>query len=235
MLPELEQLLILQEKDQHIRRLKLDLKRLPADQERAKAKLASDTEAVRGAKERVQLNEVAMKNLELQIQTRRDTIAKLKVQQFETRKNEEYAALGHEVVRYTNDVTKLEDEELALMEKAETLKAQLAECQQALAATQALVDDELAQIAEHQKNVTGQLEEFGAVRQGLAGAIDPDLLERYERIFNHKGDAAVVELSGAICRGCNMKVTPACINAAKAERSLVTCPNCGRLVYFAEL
>jgi predicted nucleic acid-binding Zn-ribbon protein len=235
MLPELEQLLILQEKDQHIRRLKLDLKRLPADQERAKAKLASDTEAVRAAKERVQLNEVAMKNLELQIQTRRDTIAKLKVQQFETRKNEEYAALGHEVVRYTSDVTKLEDEELALMEKAETLKAQLAECQQALAATQALVDEELAQIAERQKNVTGQLEEFGAVRQGLAGAIDPDLLERYERIFNHKGDAAVVELSGAICRGCNMKVTPACINAAKAERSLVTCPNCGRLVYFAEL
>jgi len=234
MLPELEQLLILQEKDQHIRRLKLDLKRLPADQERAKDKLASDTEAVRAAKERVQQNEVAMKNLELQIQTRKDTIAKLKVQQYETRKNEEFAALGHEVERYGREVTKLEDDDLELMEKAETLKAEFAQAQKALAATRTLVDEELAKIAERQTNVTAQLAEFDGIRKGLAGHIDPDLLERYERIFNHRGDAAVVELQSGICRGCNMKVTAACISAAKGEKALVACSNCGRLVYFAE-
>ncbi len=234
MLPELEQLLILQEKDQHIRRLKLDLKRLPAEQERAKAKLASDTEAVRAAKERVQLNEVAMKNLELQIQTRKDTIAKLKIQQYETRKNDEFAALGHEVVRYGADVTALEDQELVLMEKAEVLKAELTKCQEALASTTALVNDELARISEREGNVTTQLAEFTVVRKSLADKADPDLVERYDRIFNHRGDAAVVELQGGICRGCNMKVTPACINAAKAEKSLVTCPNCGRLVYFTD-
>lgn len=234
MLPELEQLLILQEKDQHIRRLKLDLKRLPADQERAKSKLANDTEAVRAAKEKVQLNEVAMKNLELQIETRKNTITKLKVQQYETRKNEEFAALGHEVERYGREVTKLEDDELALMEKGESLKADLTESQKALTATQALVDEELEKIVERQKNVTVQLAEFNGLRAGLAEKTDPDLLERYDRIFNHRGDAAVVELQGGICRGCNMKVTPACINAAKAERTLVTCPNCGRLVYIAE-
>jgi uncharacterized protein len=235
MLPELEQLLILQEKDQHIRRLKLDLKRLPADQERAKAKLATDTEAVRAAKERVQLNEVAMKNLELQIQTRKDTIAKLKIQQYETRKNDEFAALGHEVVRYSADVTSLEDQELVLMEKAEVLKADLGKCQEALAATTALVDEELAKITERQGHVSAQLAEFNGVRKTLADRVDPDLLERYDRIFNHRGDAAIVELSGGICRGCNMKVTPACINAARAEKSLVTCPNCSRLVYFTDL
>jgi predicted nucleic acid-binding Zn-ribbon protein len=235
MLPELEQLLILQEKDQHIRRLKLDLKRLPADQERAKGKLASDTDAVRVAKERVMQNEVAMKSLELQIQTRKDTIAKLKVQQYETRKNDEFAALGNEVVRYGNEVTKLEDDEIALMEKAEILKAELAAAQQALAATQKLVDEELTQIAERQKHVTTQLNEFNTVRADLAAKVEPDLLEKFDRIFNHRGDAAVVELNGSVCRGCNMKVTPACTAAAKVEKSLVTCSNCGRLVYYSEL
>ncbi len=234
MLPELEQLLILQEKDQHIRRLKLDLKRLPADQERAKSNLAADTEAVRAAKERVQLNEVAMKSLELQIQTRKDTIARLKVQQYETRKNEEFAALGHEVVRYGNEATKLEDDELVLMEKGETLKAELAECQKALTATQARVNEELKNIAERQGHVTGQLAEFDGIRNGLAEKSDPDLLERYDRIFNHRGDSAIVELQAGICRGCNMKVTPACLSAAKADKSLVTCSNCGRLVYIAD-
>ncbi len=235
MLPELEQLLILQDKDQHIRRLKLDLKRLPADQERAKGKLASDTEAVRAAKERLMQNEVAMKNLELQIQTRKDTISKLKVQQYETRKNDEFAALGNEIVRYGNEVTKLEDDEIAVMEKAETLKAELTAAQQALAATQVLVDEELAKIAERQQHVTTQLDEFNSARAELAAKVDPDLLEKFDRIFNHRGDAAVVELNGSVCRGCNMKVTPACTAAAKAEKSLVSCSNCGRLVYYSEL
>ena len=234
MLPELEQLLILQEKDQHIRRLKLDLKRLPADQERAKAKLAADTEAVRAAKERVLQNEVAMKNLELQIQTRKDTIAKLKIQQYETRKNEEFAALGHEVERYGNEVTRLEDEELELMEKAEQLKSDLTESQKALGATQARVDEELGKITERHSNVTAQLAEFERIRSDLAGKTDPDLLDRYDRIFHHRGDAAVVELQGGICRGCNMKVTAACVSAARGEKTLVACSNCGRLVYFAE-
>jgi predicted nucleic acid-binding Zn-ribbon protein len=235
MLPELEQLLILQEKDQHIRRLKLDLKRLPADQERAKGKLATDTEAVRTAKERVMQNEVAMKSLELQIQTRKDTITKLKIQQYETRKNDEFAALGNEVVRYGNEVTKLEDDEIVLMEKAEVLKADLAEAQKALVETQARVDEELAKVAERQKNVSAQLAEFNGTRAGIAAKVDPDLLEKFDRIFNHKGDAAVVELSGTVCRGCNMKVTPACVSAAKADKTLVTCSNCGRLVYYSEL
>ncbi len=234
MLPELEQLLILQEKDQHIRRLRLDLKRLPADQERAKGNLAADTETVRAAKEKVQLNEVAMKSLELQIQVRKDSIAKLKIQQYETRKNEEFAALGHEVVRYGNDVTKLEDDELVLMEKAEVLKVELAECQKALAATQARVDEELKNIAERQVHVTAQLAEFDAIRKGLAAKADEDLLERYDRIFNHRGDSAIVELQAGICRGCNMKVTPACLSSARAEKSLATCSNCGRLVYIAD-
>jgi predicted nucleic acid-binding Zn-ribbon protein len=214
--------------------LKLDLKRLPADQERAKGKLAADTESVRAAKEQAQLNEVAIKNLELQIQTRRDTISKLKVQQFETRKNEEYTALGHEVERYGRDVTKLEDDEIVLMEKAETLKAGLTDRQKDLAATQARVDEELKQIADRHQHVTAQLAEFDAVRKGLADKTDPDLLERYDRIFNHRGDSAVVELQAGICRGCNMKVTPACIQAAKADRTLVTCSNCGRFVYLGE-
>ena len=235
MLPELEQLLILQDKDQHIRRLRLDLKRLPADTDRAKGKQASDTEAVRAAKERVQLNEVAMKHLELQIQTRKDTITRLKVQQYETRKNDEFTALANEVVRYGNEVAKLEDEELVLMEKAETLKEEHAAAVSALAKTQALVDEELAKIAERQQHVSAQLQEFDTARAGLAGKVDEDLLERYDRIFANRGDSAVVELNGTVCRGCHMKVTPSCVTDAKIEKSLVPCSNCGRFVYYSEL
>ena len=75
------------------------------------------------AKKAVQENEVAMKNLEIEIETRNDSIAKLKIQQYETKKNEEFRAMGTEIERYGNEVRELEDQELELMEKGETLKA----------------------------------------------------------------------------------------------------------------
>ncbi len=232
MLPELAQLLILQDKDQQIRRLRADLKKMPSDAEKAKAKLAGDQQATAAAKEAAQLNEVAIKNVELQIQTRRETIVRLKTQQFETRKNEEYAALGHEAVRYTAEVAKLEDDQLVLMEKAEELKAAHDAAAKALADTQAYVTSELGKIKERYINVTAQTKELEVVRAGLAAKVEETLLGRYERIAAGKGDA-IAELNGHVCKGCNMKVTAATFNAARAEREFVNCPNCSRIVYIA--
>ena len=141
MLPEIEQLLILQDKDQVLRRLRNDVKKMPADAEAAKARLAGAAAAVAAAKEEANRNEVAIKSLELQIQTRRDTIVKLKTQQFETRKNEEFTALAHETARSEGDVAKLEDEEMALMEKGEVLKAKLQESLAHHSATEALAKE----------------------------------------------------------------------------------------------
>lgn len=231
MLPEIEQLLILQDKDQTIRRLHADLKRLPQEEERAKQKLATDQVAVQAAKTRVQENEVTMKNLELQILTRRDTIAKLKVQQFETRKNDEFQALGHEVVRYEKEVTGLEDQELELMEKGEKLRSDLGAALTGLAATEKLVEEELRKLQERQIQVGGQMKDFETKRKEQAGKIDEDLLETYDRIFKHRGDLAVAPIVGNICRGCNMKVAPSVLVAAKGEKQMVNCSNCGRIVY----
>jgi predicted nucleic acid-binding Zn-ribbon protein len=234
MLPEITQLLILQDKDQTLKRLQTELKRLPMEEERAKQKLASDTEAVKVAKHTMQENEVAMKNLELQIDTRKQTISRLKVQQFETRKNDEYAALGNEVVRYTAEISGLEDQEMELMEKAELLKSALAKAQEGLAASQKHVDAELGQITERIKNLDVQVKEVQTARDGLAAKVDEDLLEMYGRIWKSRGDSAVVAIAGNICRGCNMKVAPAVLMGVKGDKVLTNCSNCGRLVYLGD-
>ena len=80
--------------------------------------------------------EVKIKNIQLDVQTRQTSIKRLQDQQFETRKNDEFAALGHEIKRYEADVTKLEDGELEQMEALETAKAKLKDAQAKLAATQ---------------------------------------------------------------------------------------------------
>ena len=232
MLPEIEQLLILQDKDQHLRRWRGEIKKMPSDAEAAKGRLAAATAAVAAAKEEVNLNQMAIKNLELQIRTRRDTIVKLKTQQFETRKNEEFTALAHETTRYENDVTKLEDEEMELMEKGEILSGTLKEAQDHLAMIDAFVKDELAKIRERYINLQTQIKEFEGIRAGLASKVAEELMERYDRILAGKGEV-IAELNDHVCTGCHMKVTAATFNDARAEKSIPYCPNCGRMVYIA--
>src|SRR5947208_16066573 len=65
------------------------------------------------------------KKLELDVGTRAETISRLKTQQYQTRKNDEFQAIGHEIERYENEIRKLEDQELELMIEADQLKSDI--------------------------------------------------------------------------------------------------------------
>lgn len=235
MLPEIELLLILQNKDQAIRKLQRELKRIPLEEEDARGRLSDDTAAVAAIKEKIQQNEISIKNLELDIETRRTTITRLKTQQFETKKNEEYTALGNEVVRYEKEVSALEDKELGFMEIAEDLNGELKVAKEKLAASQALVDEELEQLAGRRANCEQQVVDLEAERAAAAAKIKEDLLSRYERTLAAKKDAALVPLQhGTTCGGCHMKVTSATANGTKAEKVITACEQCGRILYLGD-
>lgn len=231
MLPEVEKLLVIQDRDQRIQALKKDLAKIPKQMEQARLKLSGDQAAVEKAKDGIKANEVAMKSLELDIQTRQNTIGRLKTQQFETRKNEEYQALGHEVERYGREISGLEDQELELMEKGENLRAKLAECEAALAKTQEVVDAELQRLEERKANEEGQIAEMEADRARLQTGIDGGVLSIYERLFKNKGDVAIAALENGQCKGCHMKVTSSTAIKVKGEKEVTNCENCGRILY----
>jgi predicted nucleic acid-binding Zn-ribbon protein len=230
MFAEIKTLLIVQDRDARLRRLRDELRRLPEEAARAKGRVAGDEAALQAAKSAATENEMAIHRHQLDIDTRRTTIGRLKTQQFETRKNDEYTALGHEIDRYAADIARLEDEELALMEKGEGLKAKAAAAAAALAASKARVQDELNQMKERHVTLTAQIAEGDAERTVLAGEVDPAVLARYDRIFEKKAPA-VVPLEHGICGGCHMKVTPTTLTQVKAEKGLAYCENCGRLLY----
>lgn len=230
MLPVVSQLLQLQERDQRIRSLSKDLKDNPKLQERAKGRLADDEAAVAAAQGRVREVELKIKNLELDAQTRRNTIARLKEQQFATRKNEEFQAMGHEIQRYEKEVTGLEDQELDLMEQLEGVKPGLVEANQKLSATKKLVEDELKELAERAKAIEARITELKAERAQLAAPIEPETLGLYDRLVKNKGDAVALMENG-ICKGCHVKVVSGTLQSLKADENITQCEQCGRILY----
>ena len=231
MLPEIEQLLIIQDRDQKITKLNSDIERLPLEEQQAKQRLKSVIESVNSAESEIKGNEVEISKIELDIDTRKDSITKLKNQQLETKKNEEFAAMEHSITNYQDEISKLEDSQLELMEKGEELNDSLEEANDIHAKEQKVVDAELAIIKERKIQFSKKIEELKSDREKIASSIDNDLLDQYNRIFKSKKGVAVSELVNDICSGCHMKVTPTTAGMVRAEKVVSTCDQCGRILY----
>ena len=232
MLKEIEQLLILQDRDRKIRTLKAELKLAPAERKELEERLAAGSRQLDAAKLKGREIEVERKKLENEAQSKRDTIAKYQTQKFQTRKNEEFQALTNEITRYEGEVRLLEDRELELMEQAEAQKAVISEAEKHATATKAQVARLLEALDGKLKTIDVQLRELEAERGRLATEFDEDLLDTYSRLFSSKGDSAVVPLEHDVCMGCHMKVTAASAARVKARREIVHCEQCGRILYW---
>jgi uncharacterized protein len=231
---ELEQLLILQDRDQKIRQIRTEIETVPLRRSSLEAQLAASRASVEGLKQRARQVEIDRKRLELDVGTRTETISRLKTQQYQTRKNEEFRAIGHEIERYENEIRKIEDDELELMVLADKVKADLAEEEKKATAAQNSIARQTADLEEKSKALESQLQVLSKERSELAGKIDEDLLGRFERLFKSKGDAAVVAIEHGVCTGCHMKVTTATAAQVRAGKEIVSCENCGRILYFGE-
>jgi len=228
---ELEQLLILQDRQQKIRQIQTEIKTLPLERSRLESQLAASAAGVDSLKHKTRQLEVERKKLELDVGARTDSIARLKTQQYQTRKNDEFQALGHEIERYQNEIQKLEDQELELMIESDKLKAEVDAAEKNAGATKDTISRQLANLETKSKALETQHGELTSEREALASKIDADLLDQFERLFNSKGDAAIVAVEHGVCTGCHMKVTTATASQVKAGKEIVSCENCGRILY----
>lgn len=233
MLPDIERLLILQSRDQSIAELETDLKRIPAEKDLARTRLSSSQTAVDLAKAAMQENEMAIKTVELDIETRKTTIGRLKTQQFETRKNEEFRALNTEVEKYQAQIDELETTELELMEGGDELRLKLKAARELLAKAEASVDEDLQAYDQREKEERDRLAELREQRTKSEAAIsDEDALELYDRLRKARGTKVVVNLSpSGQCDGCHVKVTPSTLIKVQSDKEMVQCENCGRILY----
>jgi hypothetical protein len=97
MLETIEKLLILQDRDQKIRRVTGELGHIEPERQALKAKAANTQAGLESAKLRVKQIESSRKELELEVEAKKLMIARYANQQLQTRKNEEYRALANEI------------------------------------------------------------------------------------------------------------------------------------------
>jgi predicted nucleic acid-binding Zn-ribbon protein len=232
--PELEQLLILQDRDRRIKQIRAEVKSLPLQRAQLESQLAAINAGVEAIKSQAKHAEMDRKKLELDVGTRTESINRLRTQQYETRKNEEFRAIGNEIERYQKEISALEDQELEIMDQLDKLKVQVGEEEKKATAGRESVARQVADLEGKGTILEGRLAELIKERAEIASRIDEDLLDRFERLFASKGDAAIVALEHEVCTGCHMKLTTQTVHRVKSGREIVGCEQCGRILYNAE-
>lgn len=231
MLDEIRALLVLQDRDRKRMSALKDLAKIPEEETRSKQKLAGDEAAVERAKAATREAELTVKRIELESETCRTTIERLKRQQFETRKNEEFQAFGHEIKRYESNLDAHETRELEAMEQVDLARAGQDQAQAALERSRKIVEDDLAELAQRRNTLVAREAELAIERERLAREVDVDLLVTYQRLMKSKDGLALATLEGGRCGGCHMKLIPSTVINTQSGSEIVRCEDCGRILY----
>lgn len=228
----IEKLLVLQDRDRKIKQLTKESDDIPARRKLSETRLQEHKAALQAAQDDLKKNAAAIKGVELEIDTLRQRILKLREQQTQIKTNEEYRAIEREVAGVEKQIRDFEDREMALMEETEGLRANVGRMEQRLKQEDAVVQSDRDALDIRLKGIQGEIERLKAERDGFAKDIDADWLARYERVFRHTGDFALVPIESASCGGCHMKLPPQVTQDVKKNLSLISCTFCGRILYW---
>lgn len=233
MFETIEKLLILQDRDRHIHRVKSELEHIEPERQVLKSRTSGAQTALDNAKTRVKELESRRKDLDLEVQTKKNLIEKYANQQLQTRKNEEYRALAHEIETCKQDIFKIEDQEIELMEQGEAAQKEVVRATGVAAEAKKLMDDQVAHLGAREGNLKKELEQLLSNREQLASAVDESTRSRYERLMKSKGGNVVVGVQHGVCGGCHMKLPTQIVVSCQAQNEIVTCINCGRILYYS--
>jgi predicted nucleic acid-binding Zn-ribbon protein len=232
MLEAIEKLLILQDRDRKLSMLTEELTHIPMERQQLQAKAAQAQSNLEAAKLQTKHLESERKKLELDVEAKKGLIERYSLQQFQTKKNEEYRALAHEIELCKQAISKLDDQQLELMEQGDAAQKEVTAISQATAEMKRTLDSRLADLAGREKNLQTEFNELRTNRDDLAGAVDEIARSRYERLFKHKGQNVVVGIQHGVCGGCHMQLSRQILVTCQAEQEITTCPNCGRILYY---
>lgn len=233
MLPIIEQLLVLQDRDRRLNRLRAELADVPPQRKRLQDRASLTAATYESAKLRGRQIESDRKKLELEVQTKQEFIRKIETQQGATKSNDEYKRYTHQIETTHGEINGLEDQELVLMEQADAAAKEVAAAAVVAAAQKAESDKQLADLAAREANLQKELALVSAEREAQAGKIDEQVVVRYDRILKTKGDNVVVGVANVTCGGCHMKLPQQVFLAAKAQSEIISCSSCGRMLYYS--
>lgn len=195
--------------------------------------VAEAARRLEGAREQIHADQGRLKALDLEVQSIRARQTRMEADLYSGRVGnpKELQAMQDDVASLARMTSRLEDEELELLERGEQFDASAREAQREWQDTQAALDRQVALYSEAAAADDQQIAALEARRAEVAAGIEEDLLRRYDRLRASKGGLAVVAVRGGICDGCHVAIPQRVVSRLQKDPDyLAACDGCGRLL-----
>ena len=231
MLPDIENLLKLQDADKEIRRVQAEIAEFPKRVAVIEQKLAGTKAQLEKAQGATKADEAARRKYDTTISDLRGKISKYRDQSLDVKTNEQYKALLHEIQFAEKEIAATEDKILELMVNADARDKEVKAAQAELKAEMAEIEKEKEQARQRTAEDEKLLAEWRGKRDGFRTGIGEDLLRHYERVSKFRG-SGLSEVRDHKCMACQVMLRPQTYNEVRTGTNTIVCDSCQRILYF---
>jgi predicted nucleic acid-binding Zn-ribbon protein len=230
--PQIEKLLIVQDRDTTLQKIEQELARIPKDLLTIEARITAEEANIEAASQSLKEKEVQRHELDTEVKSKEAGIAKFRTQQLEVKKNDEYRALTHQIEQGESEISVLEEREIELMLEIDSEREAFHSEKATIDARIADQRRQIVQLGKLEQNLNASIDEAKAAVETARTEVDENWLEHYDRVKKlAKRAPYVVRIEAHKCGGCHLRVSNEVAREAINRGEPTFCDQCSRMVY----
>lgn len=230
---ELQKLVALQNLDTSIRKLEKDLEAIPlrrAEIEREFDQRAFEIRALENQRDEAKHSRARLEN---EVVEQKGRAERAERNLMSSKKQEEYTAAIREADAARKQISTLETQILELLESLEKSETALNDRADEIASLNSDREARLKLYDDETRKQSDQLNTARAERDLVFVALPKALSSLYGRISTRIRDGvAVAEARNRSCTACFMSLRPQVMSEIRRGEEVITCDNCGRILYY---
>ena len=208
--PQIEKLLIVQDRDVVLQKIEQELARIPQERSALEGHITAEEANIEAASHALKEKEVERSELDTEIKTKEEAIARFRTQQLEVKKNDEYRALTHQIEQTEQEISDLEERGIELLieidETSETFQDEKTKIE-------ARIVEERKQITllgEREENLIASIDEAKAVLKDARSVVEEQYVSHYDRVKKFtKRPPYVAKVEAHKRESCHLRVSNA--------------------------
>jgi predicted nucleic acid-binding Zn-ribbon protein len=228
--PDIEQLLKLQEVDEHLLELERSREYLPEIIDNVKHEVSEAEAQVETTREKLEEADLKSRQLEGDLKEAQESLNKFETQMAAIKTNREYDALTGEIENTKERIGFIEDEIILTLNEVDELKTSLEEAQKRHELLKESNKDQLVNLEREMGAVQDKVDAKMSERQNITVRVTKSTLAIYERVRRGRGSPVVVAVKKNACGACFKSQPPQRIQELRKGLTVIACDNCGRFL-----
>jgi len=171
------------------------------------------------------------RDIETELNMNAPRIEKSKEKLRAVKNNKEYQSLLKEIEELKKQSSSMEDNMLECLEQIESSEASVKNSEIEFRSIEERILLEKEDVAEESEKGGLELQALNADWEKVSVAVDPDILQTFEKVRQLVGGVTIAPVINAVCQACHMNIPPQLYNELLRFDSLKYCPSCQRIIY----